>query len=305
MSNLLTDIVRTELDRPVPPEARILANNLAAESGRAVLAILFYGSCLRNQTSEGVLDFYVLVDKYGDYHPNLLGAVANALLPPTVQYRHGEAARAKIAVVTLDAFAERMRPDSNDTTMWARFCQPAALLYVRDAEAANATAEAIADAIATGAVWAKRLGPDGGSSADLWTALFRNTYGAELRVEDGGDRGMTIYHQAAEYFDKMLDPALDHADGKRLLKGWKSSPHKHAKHHFQRVWHRKRLYGKFFNISRLIKAAFTFDQKVEYIEWKIERHTGRSLELTAFQKRHPLIAAPGVLWKLWRQGAIR
>ncbi|MGA9409395.1 MAG: hypothetical protein WBV78_03010 [Roseobacter sp.] len=305
MSNRLTDIVRKELERPVPPEARTLANTLAAESGSAVLAILFYGSCLRNQTSEGVLDFYILVDKYSDYHPNLLGAAANALLPPTVQYRPGDAARAKIAVVTLDAFAGRMRPDSNDTTMWARFCQPAALLYARDAESADATVEAIADAIATGAVWARRLGSDGGSSADLWTALFRNTYGAELRVEDGGDRGQEIYHQAADYFDKMLDPALDLANGKRHLKGWTSPSHRNTKRHYQRVWRRKRLYGKFFNISRLIKAAFTFDQKVEYIEWKIERHTGRPLQLTDFQKRHPLIAAPRVLWKLWRQGAIR
>ncbi|MDA9865276.1 hypothetical protein N9C96_01230 [bacterium] len=303
MSAGLTDIVRLELDRTVPPEARDLANTLAAESGNAVLAVLFYGSCLRNQTTEGVLDFYILVDKYQAYHPTRLGAVANRLLPPTVQYRPGKAARAKIAVVSLDVFAARMRPGSNDTTMWARFCQPSALLYARNETAASAAIEAIADAIATGAVWAKRHGPNGGSSADLWTALFRNTYGAELRVEDGGDRGQTIYHQAPEFFDKVLDPALEHADKKPNPTEWATS--QDGRKSFQRVWQRKKFYGKLYNISRLVKAAFTFDQKVEYIQWKVERHTGRPLELTEFQKRHPLIAAPGVLWKLWREGAIR
>lgn len=300
MNNNLIDIVRKELERPVPPEARDLANALADERGGAVAAVLFYGSCLRNQTTEGVMDFYILVDSYRGYHLTRLGAVANHVLPPTVQYRPGDAARAKIAVVSLESFAARMRPDSIDTTMWARFCQPSALLYARDTEASNATVGAIADAIATGAVWAKRFGPDAGTPADLWTALFRNTYGAELRVEDGVGRGAEIYDQATGYFDKMLAPALDHADGKQASKGWNISPHDP-----ERAWKRKRFYGKIFNISRLIKAAFTFDQKVEYIQWKVERHTGHPLELTDFQKRHPLIAAPKVLWKLWRQGAVR
>ncbi|MDC0116030.1 hypothetical protein OAH97_00960 [Octadecabacter sp.] len=301
MTGCLTDIVGLALDRPVPPEARALAAALAEERGSTVVSILFYGSCLRNQTTEGVLDFYILVDSYRTYHPTRLGAAANAILPPTVQYRPGDDARAKIAVVSIGSFASRMRPDSNDTTMWARFCQPAALLYVRDAQAKRATVNAIADAVATGAVWAKRFGPDGGTSSELWTALFRNTYGAELRVEDGVGRGNEIYDQAADYFNEMLAPALDHAADKKGPGGWTSM----LADDVYRAWARKRTYGKIFNISRLIKAAFTFEQKVEYIQWKVERHTGRPLELTDFQKRHPLIAAPKVLWTLWRQGTIR
>jgi len=301
MTQALTDIVRAQLDRSVPLEARDLANTLAVESGSAVLAILFYGSCLRNQTAEGVMDFYILLDNYSDYHATRLGAVANALLPPTVQYRPGEDARAKIAVITLESFAARMRPSSKDTTMWARFCQPSALLYARDEQAADAVAKAVADGVATGAVWAQRLGPQSGTPTELWTALFRNTYGAELRVEDGSDRGNEIYEQAAGYFDEMLQPALEHAEGKQHLKGWKTTPATD----YAPAWKRKRFYGKFYNISRLIKATFTFDQKVEYVQWKVERHTGKPLELTAFQKRHLLIAAPRILWKLWRQGSIR
>ncbi len=301
MNETLTELVAAALERPVPNEARVLAQALADESAGSVQAVLFYGSCLRNQTVEGVLDFYVLVDRYSDYHVSRLGAVANAMLPPTVRYRHGEVARAKIAVISTAAFAKKMRPSCNDTTMWARFCQPAALLYARDAEAARHTAQAVADAVATGAVWGERLGPKDGSPAEIWTALFRNTYGAELRVEDGGDRGKSIYHQAEDYFDNMLAPALNHARAKKGEKGWK--PGNPAR--YRRSWKAKAILGKFLNISRLVKAAFTFDQKVEYIEWKVMRHTGQSLELTDFQRRHPLIAAPGVLWRLWRSGAIR
>ncbi|MGD9293948.1 MAG: hypothetical protein PVI41_03615 [Roseobacter sp.] len=305
MTDELTDLVATELTRPVPPEARRLAERLAAEGGGSVLAILFYGSCLRNNTVEGVLDFYVIVDRYRGYHASRAGAVANAILPPTVGYRHGEEARAKIAVISMDAFARKMRPVSNDTTLWARFCQPSALLYARDAAARSATTSAIADAIATAAVWGKNLGPVNATSSELWTALFAHTYGAELRVEDGGDRGKTIYRQAETYFDKMLRPALAHAAGKTDAAGWSPAAPTFSRRRSLRSWRRKQIYGKILNISRLVKAAFTFDQKVEYIEWKVERHTGNALELTDFQRRHPLIAAPGVLWKLWRKGAIR
>lgn len=301
MTDRLTAMIAAALEQPVPEEAQTMARELAAEGGNSVLAVLFYGSCLRNQTAEGVLDFYVLVESYRAYHRSRTGAAANAILPPTVRYRHGGAARAKFAVISADAFARRMRPGSFDTTLWARFCQPAALLYARDAKATGSTVAAIAEAVATGAVWAERLGPAGGTPEELWTALFRATYGAELRVEDSGDRGRSIYDQAAGYFDAMLPPALAHAHQKQGETGWWPG----AAGQNRRAWRRRRFVGKVLNICRLIKAAFTFDQKVEYIEWKVERHTGKPLELTAFQRRHPLLAAPRVLWRLWREGRIR
>ncbi len=301
MTASLPDLVAAALDRPVLPEARAMAYDLAAEGGDSVLAVLFYGSCLRDQTVDGVLDFYLLVDSYQAYHAGRIGAAANAILPPTVRYRHGEAARAKIAIISAGDFARRMRPDSLDTTMWARSCQPSALLYARDPEAIRRTVAAVSDAVATGAVWAARLGPEQGTPAELWTALFQSTYGAELRVEHGGDRGKSIYRQAAAYFDGMLEPALQHGRDRQGQTGWRPG----AAGRYRRSWRRKRIFGKILNISRLVKAAFTFDQRVEYIEWKVQRHSGKRLELTDFQRRHPLIAAPGLLWKLWREGVIR
>ena len=40
MTERLTDLVRAGLERPVSAEARVLANELAAESGTAVVAVL-------------------------------------------------------------------------------------------------------------------------------------------------------------------------------------------------------------------------------------------------------------------------
>jgi len=49
-----------------------------------------------------------------------------------------------------------------------------------------------------------------------------------------------------------------------------------------------------------VRAAGTFDGAARYAAWKIERHTGVAVEVTPFRERHPLLAAPGVLWRIWR-----
>ena len=43
----------------------------------------------------------------------------------------------------------------------------------------------------------------------------------------------------------------------------------------------------------------------EYAAWKVERHSGVKLELSDWQRRHPLLAAPGVYLRLRRQGLLR
>jgi hypothetical protein len=39
--------------------------------------------------------------------------------------------------------------------------------------------------------------------------------------------------------------------------------------------------------------------------WKIERHSGVRLPVSPWQRRHPLLASPVFLWRLYRVGAIR
>jgi len=52
----LAALVGAELDRPAPEAAGHLATEIRRRHGDAVAAVVFYGSCLRKQTAEGVLD---------------------------------------------------------------------------------------------------------------------------------------------------------------------------------------------------------------------------------------------------------
>lgn len=68
-------------------------------------------------------------------------------------------------------------------------------------------------------------------------------------------------------------------------------------------WGLRRVQGKFLSVARLIKASFTFDGGIDYLAWKISRHSGVKIELTPWQRRHPLLAGIVLFWRLRRRGA--
>ena len=105
----LRALVRTELETPVRDNVEWLAGKLRARHGETVLGVLFYGSCLRKQTDEGVLDFWVVVDDYREAHASRLHALANRFAPPSVysleQAHAGQTLRTKYGVIDRRAFA--------------------------------------------------------------------------------------------------------------------------------------------------------------------------------------------------------
>ena len=70
-------------------------------------------------------------------------------------------------------------------------------------------------------------------------------------------------------------------------------------------WLVRRAQGKLLSMLRLIKGLFTFHGGLDYILWKIERHSGITVEVSPFAHRHPLLGSWGILWCLYRRGAFR
>lgn len=296
MTDALAALVARELDAPSPPEARRFAEALAGEAGAR--AALFYGSVLRTGDLAGVLDFYLLTDA-----PR--GGWLARRLWPDVSYREmpieGRTLRAKVATMPLATFARAAAGEYLDTTIWTRFVQPAALAFAADPAAADQVRNAVSAAAVTAARYAAALGPPSGTAGDYWQALFRRTYAAELRVEKPGREREIIAFHPARYEqlaplawasgglrfhreDGRLVPELGGAERRRLL----------------RAWGRRQAWGKPLNALRLMKAAATFDGAARYAAWKIERHTGVAVPLRPWMERHPLLAAPVALWRLWR-----
>ena len=59
------------------------------------------------------------------------------------------------------------------------------------------------------------------------------------------------------------------------------------------------------SVARLAKASATFAGGADYIAWKINRHAGTKIELSDWQKKHPLATALMLLPRLIGSGAIR
>ena len=79
----LRDLVAAELAEPVNPRVGAMARAIAAKHGAASRAVLFYGSCLREQQLDGLmLDFYLIVSDYRAAYDKGWLARANALIPP-------------------------------------------------------------------------------------------------------------------------------------------------------------------------------------------------------------------------------
>lgn len=292
MSGALAARLGAALDRPVDPAVAQFAAALGEQAG--AVAVLFYGSNLRTGLLDGLLDFYVL----------LPGGRESGIWP-RVSYRErlhdGELLRAKVAAMTLATFAAAARGETLDTTIWARFVQPSALAWSRDAAATSAVSSALAAAAGTAARLAVAVGPTKGREEDYWRALFRATYRAELRVEPAG-REESILSANRAHFDGLLPLALVEEGIPFVQDGRTLEPRLDVARRKQvlRWWGGRRRMGKLLNLTRLARAMTTFEGGMRYAAWKVERHTGLPVKVTPLREKYPLIAAPSVLWLLWK-----
>ncbi|MBB2197923.1 MAG: hypothetical protein ABF479_09130 [Gluconacetobacter sp.] len=305
VARLLTD----ELVCPVEPAVTAFVGELVGDA--PVLGVLFYGSGLRQVDMEGILDFYIVLDRQADWARGRAAREANALLPPNVEYHEriidGRTVRAKVAILTLGQFRVLTARGCLDTTIWARFCQPARLVWVRDAVAADAILGCLIRAVGVAAWWAAMLGPESGSALAYWESLFRRTYAAELRVEGGNRPSMLLAGEPGTRFAALL-PAAWAASGLSFRQEGETlypAVPVGARARAERQWRVRAGLGRPLNVARLFKAAFTFAGGARYIAWKVRRHNGFDLALTPFEARHPLICLPRLLWRLKGAGVFR
>lgn len=299
MTETLQDLVAEELSIEVSQEIKSVARMLAKRLGG--VAVLFYGSVLRTGALGDILDFYVLTPRSGG---SLMRRVALGSFWPDVSYHEiavgARTIRAKVATMPLATFERAATGALLDTTVWIRFAQPSALVWSAGASDRRRTLGAVAEAVKTAGRFAAALGPREGQPHDFWKALLRETYRVEFRVEPPGRETQILGH-APERYDRLLPlawqasgiafdtvnaslvPSLGFNECRRLVQAWLT----------------RAAAGKLLNIARLVKAAFTFDGAARYGLWKIERHTGVHVALTPWRERHPLLAAPGVLWQVF------
>lgn len=302
----LESTVEQELRSPVAPEIEWLAGEIAANHGETVLGVLFYGSCLRNDTIDGVLDFWVVVDDYREAYAKGWLARINQIAPPNVFYiereHQGQTLRSKYGVISRQGFEKGTSFAAWHPYIWARFAQPARALACRDDAARQVLVAVVANAILTMVgrlvcVLPARGGELRFSLAAFWQEAFRRTYDSERRPEAEevirGHYAMDEerYNTVATFALHQLASDGRFAEATAQARSFRVTMSEGARRRSQLRWRLMRPYARFLGLVRLAKTAITFGDWVPYVLWKLERHTGRRLELSERQRKHPLIFA--------------
>lgn len=289
----LAALVAAELDEPVSPRVTAMAAAIAAAHGQASRAVLFYGSCLRQQQLDGLmLDFYLIVSDYAAAYPKRWLATANRLIPPNVFPFAHDGLAAKYAVLSEADFAALTLPSARTVSVWARFAQPTRLVWAADDAARTAAVSAIE---ASGPTLFSLASPlvDGRDPVAIWRAGFAQTYRAELRAERTDRSGSIVDADEERYrcFGAAILAQGVAPVGDRAVAMTR--------------WQQLQRTGKLASVARLAKASLTFAGGIDYLAWKINRHAGTAIAIKPWQRRWPLLGALTLLPKLLRQGAVR
>jgi len=309
----LAALIEARSRASAPPAARVLADELVARAGGAAQAVLFYGSCYRADDPDGLLDLYLLVDGYRRFYGRRLPAVANRVLPPNVYYVEASLGRrrmrAKYAVLSLAQF-ERGVSRWFHSYLWARFAQPCALLYARDETAHERVRACLARAVLRFQSRALARAPAELTARDLWQTGLALSYAAEFRAERP-EHVRALYEADADFYERATEAAIPVLPYPVEVRG-EGAPRRYAAHvpaaaraRSRVEWALRRAQGKVLSLLRLVKAAFTFDGGIDYVSWKVERHSGVRLEVTPAMRRHPVLAGLPAILRAYRRRGFR
>ena len=296
-----------ERSQKIPEHLRQLAEDVCAPYQNALVAVIFYGACLwQKDVINGLPDFMVIVSNYRNIwgHKKWL-RIAGTCLPPNVFYHTMQTQTAKFnckyAVISVDHLKAGCK-DWFHSYIFGRLAQPVALIASSDDQIklintalTTATERLLGEAIG--------LIDKPFSGLYLWRIALRYSYGAELRPEPE-NRVDSLVEQSQHYFKITADAWLETATQRSSDQQWcHLQPSK--KTVFKRRWFYRALWGKHLSAMRLMKAYFTFSGGIDYIIYKIERHSGQTIDVPNRVYKWPLIFLWGLLFKLWRQGLFR
>lgn len=306
------------VDGPTPADSaplRALVEALERRFGEALQAVVLYGSCLRStDLLDGLVDLYALVDDYAraEPHPGLRLGVR--LLPPNVYYLEAPVAeatvRCKYAVLSLAHFERGTSRAWFQSYLWGRFAQPVKVVYSRSPAVEARLQAAFLQAGETLLRRAIPALPASGTVDALWEGALALSYATELRSERRGRAAELAAHGQGFYAD--LTPVLVPRLGDLLVleegdDGLRYRSHAGAasRRLAPLLWRLRRIQGKTLSMARLIKGLFTFEGGLDYLAWKLTRHSGQVVEIPDKVRRRPLVHIWGLFWRLYRRGVFR
>lgn len=295
------------LDKPSGPDATALASMLARSFGEGTVAIIHYGSHaqLSDARRESAFDFFIIVDRYRAAYDSLARTIGtrfsprtasllNHVLPPNViavsDDAHVPPLAAKCAVLSLADLERECSQHARDHFVRGRLFQYVQLAWSRDADARATVTDAIIDARVGSFTWGLASLPPAFDAEQYFRALLERSFSGEIRPERGG-RIDALLGAQREVVLRVYDALLQQLAGERILEKrgnvYRLTKPVHAFQKFRTDWYFRR--SKVRATARWMKYVVLYDDWLDYVVRKVARRSGVTIELTARERRWPLI----------------
>lgn len=296
------------------PPLRALVAALEARFGDGLQAVILYGSCLRSaDLLDGLVDLYVLVETTPQAEPRLWLRLAGRVLPPNVYYIEvpvgARTVRCKYAVLSLAQFQRGTGPGWFQSYLWGRFAQPVKPVWTAGPEVTARLHGAFLTAAETLLRRALPMLPAEGRVTALWQGALALSYATELRAERQG-RAAELAGHGQWFFEAVTRQIAPRLGGMLLIDAgdglkYRARVPARARRAAPLLWVLRRVQGKTLSVARLIKGLSTFAGGLDYLAWKLSRHSGQTVEIPDKLRRRPLIHIWGFMLHLYRRGVFR
>jgi hypothetical protein len=299
----------------VAPGVEGLVAELRAVGGSSVRAVLLYGSRLLDTSPDrhSAVDLVVIVDDERSFYESLaaagrlhrpvwlMTALGRALTPNVLAYAAVESpGLAKYLLVQRDRFAEALGPTPPDHFLLSRMIQRVGIVWTADANEAAWLDGLLSAARADALWWVAPYLSEPVDAEGLGLRMLEVCYQGEFRPESTS-RAARVFEAQRQHFRTILEPVLERAaeDGVmrraevryELTEPVPPVEAGRVRRYFRRSKARATL--------RWLKHTVTFVDWLPYIERKVERHTGRRIELTRLERALPVLFLwPRVLYVL-------
>lgn len=289
----------------VPP-ARALAERLIAAAGGSVRVVLLYGSQLLGARPgrHSAFDFVVVVENdrafyralaaAGELHRPvwIMAALARVLAPNTIAFapEAGRIGIAKCLIVSADRFERALGRNAPDHFFLGRMVQRVQTIWARGEDEARWVQERLGGAHAGVLTWMLPYLDEPVNAEELGRRLLEVCYRGELRPE-AQDRAHRIFDTQVDHFREVFPAVLERGVAAGVLarqgdRYVRAAPVSSAE---RRRWQRYFLRSKTRSTLRWFKHMVTFANWLPYVVQKVERHTGRTIELTRLEKAVPIV----------------
>jgi len=295
------------LDNAPGADAIDLAAMLARSFGAGTVAIIHYGSHaqLSDARRESAFDFFVVVDRYRDAYESLArtvgttfsprtAATLNRILPPNViavnDTTHVPPLAAKCAVISLDDLQRESSSRARDHFVSGRLFQYVQLAWTRDSDARVTVTDAIINARVGSFAWGVASLPPAFDAEQYFRVLLERSFSGEIRPERGG-RIDALLGAQRDVVLRIYDALLQQLASERILRSsgnvYQLTNPARALQRLRSEWYFRQ--SKLRATARWAKYVVLYDDWLDYTVRKVARRSGVTIELTARERRWPLI----------------